>query len=484
MNLLHPKIESDLHKDVLPWLTARRDSFLGDQTSAGELAEGLIEKGLIRRRETHARTLQARIERKQKEEQDLLRAGEMQAQRRADRKIAREKREKEQAKQKMRDEIRRILIEKCQVASPVVNTELLEPHGCYERGKQFMGALGGQLQQIYYVVNAILKLYPAQTSLVDYHQKVAEDPKSDQVKNARSPRELMMERFFVPFLLTSLKELKCEHLQFLMQPEMERLVTSFKLPKNSNDCPDFTKLTQEQYMQFRHALVTEKMHNATYAGNQGVMAMELILTVLCMVLCNKIPKGVVPFRVDPLINKIKLVSAPRGIELATRTEIQKTSVTAATPKGEQEVVIEKNTNERAVVRILVPKRTMTLSEINAEKEPPQTADGEDVLSNDAPAGDGEQAPKEDGEGEKEELGETRQSVTKSALSRQPSERIVEQDQEDKAIMIASKVNLGTPYQVYVLNQFAARAHRVDFIEQIKRGLYDWFQDNPRAFKKI
>ena len=40
-----------------------------------------------------------------------------------------------------------------------------------------------------------------------------------------------------------------------------------------------------------------------------------------MVLCNKIPKGVVPFRVDPLINKIKLVSAPRGIELATRTEI-------------------------------------------------------------------------------------------------------------------------------------------------------------------
>ena len=179
MNLLHPKIESDLHKDVLPWLTARRDSFLGDQTSAGELAEGLIEKGLVRRRETHARTLQARIERKQKEEQDLLRAGEMQAQRRADRKIAREKREKEQAKQKMRDEIRRILIEKCQVATPVVNTELLEPHGCYERGKQFIGALGGQLQQIYYVVNAILKLYPAQTSLVDYHQKVAEDPKSD-----------------------------------------------------------------------------------------------------------------------------------------------------------------------------------------------------------------------------------------------------------------------------------------------------------------
>ena len=45
----------------------------------------------------------------------------------------------------MRDEIRRLLIEKGQVVSPVVSTELLEIHGCYEKGKQFQGALGGQL---------------------------------------------------------------------------------------------------------------------------------------------------------------------------------------------------------------------------------------------------------------------------------------------------------------------------------------------------
>ena len=30
-------------------------------------------------------------------------------------------------------------------------------------------------------------------------------------------------------------------------------------------------------------------------------------------------------------------------------------------------MIEKNTSEKAVVRILVPKRTMTLSELNAEE---------------------------------------------------------------------------------------------------------------------
>lgn len=59
-------------------------------------------------------------------------AGVYQEQRRAERKIARETRAKEQAKAKMRDEIRRVLIDKGQVITPVTSTELLEIHGCYD----------------------------------------------------------------------------------------------------------------------------------------------------------------------------------------------------------------------------------------------------------------------------------------------------------------------------------------------------------------
>ena len=95
-------------------------------------------------------------------------AGVRQEQRRAERKIARETRAKEQAKNKMRDEIRRLLIDKGQVCNPVNQTELMEIHGCYEKGKQYLGALGGQLQQLYYVVNSILKLYD-ERNLVDYY---------------------------------------------------------------------------------------------------------------------------------------------------------------------------------------------------------------------------------------------------------------------------------------------------------------------------
>ena len=39
----------------------------------------------------------------------------------------------------------------------------------------------------------------------------------------------MLEQFWVPWFMTALKELKCDNLQFLMSPELEALVLSFKL---------------------------------------------------------------------------------------------------------------------------------------------------------------------------------------------------------------------------------------------------------------
>ena len=50
-----------------------------------------------------------------------------------------------------------------------------------------------------------------------------------------------------------------------------------------------------------------------------------------------------------------------------RILIEKTPVTADNPQGVKETLIEKNINEKAIVRILVPKRTMTMSEVNAEE---------------------------------------------------------------------------------------------------------------------
>ena len=203
--------------------------------------------------------------------------------------------------------------------------------------------------------------------LVPYYQKLAEDPKQDALKNPRHPRELLLENFFIPFMAQVIKDLKCEEMRYMMSPELDALVQTFKLPKNSNNDFEFNRMNPEQYMAFKHAFVEERMYNPIFKANKGYKAMDLILNAICMILCGKLPKNVVSFGTSNLASKIKLVRAPPGIETVSRIQIEKVAPTPENPKGEQEVTIEKNTNEKAVVRILVPKRTMTLSELNAEE---------------------------------------------------------------------------------------------------------------------
>ena len=79
------------------------------------------------------------------------------------------------------------------------------------------------------------------------------------------------------------------------------MIGPWKLPKNANEGLDFTRLTNEQYIAFRHAFVEERMYDPTYKTNKGQKAMDLILSALCMIMCNKLPKGVVPFSLNSII---------------------------------------------------------------------------------------------------------------------------------------------------------------------------------------
>ena len=63
-------------------------------------------------------------------------------------------------------------------------------------------------------------MYP-DTDLNNYYQKKQEDPKAEEVQKANNPRELLLEQFFVPFMLNYLKELKCEYLQFMIPPKLQ-----------------------------------------------------------------------------------------------------------------------------------------------------------------------------------------------------------------------------------------------------------------------
>jgi hypothetical protein len=78
-----------------------------------------------------------------------------------------------------------------------------------------LGALGGQIQQWYYVINAISELY-SEDDLKSFHQKCQTDPQA--AKKASTPRELILEQFMVPFLLLAIKELKPDFIQIVNTP--------------------------------------------------------------------------------------------------------------------------------------------------------------------------------------------------------------------------------------------------------------------------
>ena len=118
------------------------------------------------------------------------------------------------------------------------------------------------------------------------------------------------------------------------------------------------------------------MYHDTYRSNKDQKAMEMILSVLCMVMCNRVPKGVVVFRPETIANKIRMLNVPRGVEVRDRMGIEKVT-TPENPKGEEkEVKVLKNTNERALVRILIPKTQQTQSEYEAANAT-NTVDAED-----------------------------------------------------------------------------------------------------------
>lgn len=127
------------------------------------------------------------------------------------------------------------------------------------------------------------------------------------------------------------------------------------------------------------------MYNPTYQNVENPMLMEMILNVLCMALCNKVPKGVVSFKMDTVYSKIKLSRIPKGLEIERREVIE---------DGEVTNVFEKNTNERALVRVLVPRRKLTLSEIAAEDQNRRDAFGNQSPSAEKEGNTAENSPRE------------------------------------------------------------------------------------------
>ena len=217
-----------------------------------------------------------------------------------------------------------------------------------------------------------------------------------------------------------------------------------KLP--NSDSYDFTKMNDQDYYAFRYAFVEEKLFYQHYNKNENQRVMEAILGVLCMVICGRVPKGIVPYKCEQLINRIRLTSIPKGVEVERRIVIEKEPPSEGFPDGREiETVIEPNTNEKAVVRILVPTKKVPISQVQDEASPRGGSSLEKT---------GEK-PKDEGEAE-----DKKENELKPPEEKKEEEMVeIEEDQNEMGLAIANRVSLPPPYSVYVINQYAQRVHR-------------------------
>ena len=75
---------------------------------------------------------------------------------------------------------------------------------------------------------------------------------------------------------------------------------------------DLTKLNKDQYMQFRCVFVEECNYHDVFVKNEDQKAIRMLLSAICMIMCKKVPEGVVTFKIDELHKKIKLLPLPRA----------------------------------------------------------------------------------------------------------------------------------------------------------------------------
>lgn len=116
------------------------------------------------------------------------------------------------------------------------------------------------------------------------------------------------------------------------------------------------------------------MYHSVYQNNKNKKVIQMILNVICMLICRRLPDGIVPFSTSDLARKIKLVALPKGLGFEptppstdkakkdpnvglTLIESFKTG-----PLSE----VEFNTGEQAVVRVMIKHKKLTPSEIAEE----------------------------------------------------------------------------------------------------------------------
>lgn len=166
------------------------------------------------------------------------------------RREAREKRAKDQALEKFKDEVDQIIIMKGETVTCLHNN--LVDINCHYSKDHCQAAPGGHLMQIYLILEEILNRYP--NGLKDYMQKKIQNDDDDYFIKPNNPRELLLPEHLMPFLMHYLKDMKNESIEILIHEDCEKF-----LKAHNTHADDLSHLSDEDLVKFKEIFNSKRM---------------------------------------------------------------------------------------------------------------------------------------------------------------------------------------------------------------------------------
>lgn len=128
-----------------------------------------------------------------------------------------------------------------------LSTNLVDITGNYSK-EPHVAVPGGQLLQIYYVFEEIIRKYPQ--GLNNYVKKKVKNDDEDYFLRPNNPRELLLPEHLMPFLMQYLKDMKNEAIEIFLNKECKEFL-------DARECPydDLSGLSEDELCKFKELFV-------------------------------------------------------------------------------------------------------------------------------------------------------------------------------------------------------------------------------------
>jgi len=164
---------------------------------------------------------------------------------------------------------------------------LLDVFGNFQGGP-YIGAPGGQLLQIYYILEQINLKFP--NGLRNYMEKKIQNDDEDYFLRPNNPRELLLPEHLMPFFMQYLKDMKNDGIEVFLNKESAKFLKML-------DCPfdDLSKLSDEDLISFKEVF----QQNRVSPFHQGLgNTMQVLYDYLIDILSKRVPVADVDVKVE------------------------------------------------------------------------------------------------------------------------------------------------------------------------------------------